>query len=114
MVSNAEGATSAANTRHTTEAKPRQYSGQGDTVQNLILFVGGMATILISFLLFASYPDSPWLFFVGILVYGLALLVPVAILPSRTAKHAAGGKDIAMHLPSGAHEMPAGRRSIEH
>lgn len=86
-------------------AKPRDYSGQGHMLQNWILFGGGMITIVVSFWMFASYPNSPWLFFIGIMAYGVALAVPTVIFPTRTAKHAPGGKQIAMHLPAGPHEM---------
>ena len=87
------------------QAKPRDYSGQGAMLQNWILFGGGMITILASFWMFASYPNSPWLFFLGIIAYGVALAVPTVIFPTRTAKRAPGGTQLTMHLPSGPEEM---------
>lgn len=93
----------AENARHDS-ANYRQYSGQGETAKNLVLLIGGMITILASFWLFASYPNSVWLFLLGILVYGVALAVPTLIIPGSTAKHAAGGTDITMDLPASESE----------
>lgn len=85
--------------------KSRTFSGEGETVKNLILFGGGMITIVASFWLFASYPNSFWLFLLGILAYGVALFVPTTLISGSTAKHSAGGTDVTLDLPRGPHEM---------
>ncbi|GAA4697031.1 MULTISPECIES: hypothetical protein [Kocuria] len=85
--------------------KSRRFSGEGETVKNLIMLIGGMITIVASFWLFASYPNSFWLFLLGILAYGLALFVPTALISGSTAKHSAGGTDVTLDLPRGPHEM---------
>ncbi len=82
-----------------------QYSGQDDVVKNAILFGGGFITILVSLYLFASYPDSWLLFLLGILAYGLALMVPTTILNGSTAKHSTGGKEVTLDLPRDSSEM---------
>ena len=85
--------------------KSRTYSGEGETIKNLILFGGGMITIVASFLLFSSYPNSFWLFLLGIIAYGVALFVPTALISGSTAKHSAGGTDVTLDLPRVPHEM---------
>ena len=95
-------------TRTTTERHGRrapQYSGEGEIVKNAILFGGGMVTILVSLWLFSTYPDSWWLFMVGILAYGLALMVPTLFLSGATAKHSTGGTEVTLDLPRNASEM---------
>ena len=79
-------------TRTTTERHGRrapQYSGEGEIVKNAILFGGGMVTILVSLWLFSTYPDSWWLFMVGILPSGLPT----------------GGTEVTLDLPRNASEM---------
>lgn len=107
MERRADASTSDRNTtsRDGRPVKPRDYSGQGHMLQNWVLFGGGMITIVASFWMFASYPNSSWLFFLGILAYGVALAVPTVIFPTRTAKRSTSGKDLTMHLPSGPEEM---------
>ena len=85
--------------------KPRTFSGEGDTIKNLILFLGGMITIVASLWMFASYPNSWWIFLLGIVVYGLALLVPTTLINGATAKHSTGGTELTLDLPAGPHEM---------
>lgn len=95
-------------TRTTTERHGRrapQYSGEGEIVKNAVLFGGGMVTILVSLWLFSTYPDSWWLFMVGILAYGLALMVPTLFLSGATAKHSTGGTEVTLDLPRNASEM---------
>ncbi|WP_431695725.1 hypothetical protein [Kocuria rhizophila] len=95
-------------TRTPTERHGRrapQYSGEGEIVKNAILFGGGMVTILVSLWLFSTYPDSWWLFMVGILAYGLALMVPTLFLSGATAKHSTGGTEVTLDLPRNASEM---------
>ena len=82
-----------------------QYSGEGDVVKNAILFGGGVITILVSLYLFSTYPSSPWLFFVGILAYGLALMVPTLFLNGSTASHSTGGTETTLDLPRNASQM---------
>ncbi|WP_144793769.1 hypothetical protein [Kocuria palustris] len=77
--------------------KVRRHSGEGSAVTSLILLVGAMATILVSFYLFAHHDN--WLFLLGIVVYGIALLVPTAIMSSRTSGHSTGGLDTVMDGP---------------
>ena len=85
--------------------KSRTFSGEGETLKNVILFGGGIITIVASFWLFASYPNSPWLFLLGILAYGVALFVPTTLISGSTAKHSVGGTDTTLDLPRGPHEM---------
>lgn len=85
--------------------KPRTYSGEGEMVKNLILFIGGMITIIGSLWLFASYPDSFWLFLLGILAYGLALFVPTTLISGSTAKRSPGGSEVTLDLPRGPQDM---------
>lgn len=97
-------------TRRSTErgshaVKPRTFSGEGETLKSLFLLLGGMITIVASFWMFASYPDSWWIFLLGILAYGVALFVPTTITSGATAKHSTGGKEITLDLPAGPHEM---------
>ena len=82
-----------------------QYSGQDDVVKNAILFGGGMVTIVVSLWLFSTYPENWWLFFLGILAYGLALMVPTLFLNGATAKHSTGGTEVTLDLPRNASEM---------
>ena len=82
-----------------------QYSGEGDVVKNAVLFGGGLITILVSLWLFSSYPDSWLLFLLGILAYGLALMVPTLFLNGSTASHSSGGKQTTLDLPRNASEM---------
>ncbi|WP_016998329.1 hypothetical protein [Kocuria atrinae] len=85
--------------------KPRTFSGEGETLKSLFLLLGGMITIVASFWMFASYPDSWWIFLLGILAYGLALFVPTTITSGATAKHSTGGTELTLDLPAGPHEM---------
>lgn len=82
-----------------------QYSGEGEIVKNAILFGGGMVTIVVSLWLFSTYPENWWLFFLGILAYGLALMVPTLFLNGATAKHSTGGTEVTLDLPRNASEM---------
>ncbi|MFI7744820.1 hypothetical protein [Kocuria rhizosphaericola] len=77
----------------------RSHSGQGRTVNNLVFLAICMAIMIGSFIAFASYPDSPLVWIVGLLLYTLALLVPVGILQTSTAKKAEGGRTLAMDVP---------------
>ena len=85
--------------------KSRRFSGEGETVKNLIMLIGGMITIVASLWMFASYPNSWWIFLLGILAYGLALFVPTTITSGATAKHSTGGTELTLDLPAGPHEM---------
>lgn len=80
--------------------KVRRHSGEGTAVVSLILLIGAMATVLVSFYLFA-YHDN-WLFLLGIGVYGLALLVPTAIISSKTVSRPIGGHETALDIPATA------------
>ncbi|MEX5307014.1 hypothetical protein RF644_14810 [Kocuria sp. CPCC 205258] len=80
-------------------ATVRSHSGQGRTVNNLIFLVLCMAIMIGSFVAFASYPNSPLIWFIGLGLYALALLIPVGILQNSTAKKAEGGRTILMHVP---------------
>lgn len=75
------------------------YSGQGRTVNSLIFLALCMAIMVGSFWAFASYPNSPLVWIVGLLLYTLALLIPVGLLSNSTAKHAVGGRSILMDVP---------------
>lgn len=96
-------ATRTATERHGRRAP--QYSGEGEIVKNAVLFGGGMVTILVSLWLFSTYPENWWLFFLGILAYGLALMVPTLFLNGATAKHSTGGTEVTLDLPRNASEM---------
>ncbi|MCD1144978.1 hypothetical protein LQU92_06940 [Kocuria sp. LUK] len=80
-------------------ATVRSYSGQGRTVNNLIFLVLAMAVMIGSFWAFASYPNSPTVWIIGLLLYALALLIPVSLMSSSTAKRAEGGRTLAMDVP---------------
>ncbi|MEX5237790.1 hypothetical protein [Kocuria arenosa] len=80
-------------------ATVRSHSGQGRTVNNLVFLAVCMAIMIGSFLAFASYPNSPLIWFIGLGLYALALLVPVSILQNSTAKKAEGGRTLAMDVP---------------
>ncbi|MDV5999617.1 hypothetical protein IUU84_08535 [Kocuria rhizophila] len=95
--------TRAANEHH--GRRRPQYSGEGEIVKNAILFGGGMVTIVVSLWLFSTYPENWWLFFLGILAYGLALMVPTLFLNGATAKHSTGGTEVTLDLPRNASEM---------
>ncbi|GEO94635.1 hypothetical protein [Kocuria turfanensis] len=78
----------------------RSHSGQGRTVNNLLFLAACLAIMVGSFWAFASYPNSPLLWIVGLVLYSLALLIPVSILQSSTAKKIRGGRTLAMAVPS--------------
>ncbi|MFE7629058.1 hypothetical protein [Kocuria sp. NPDC057446] len=80
-------------------ADVRSHSGQGHTVNNLLLLALCMAIMIGSFVAFASYPNSPLVWIVGLGLYALALLIPVGILQNSTSKKAEGGRTILMHVP---------------
>ena len=80
-------------------ATVRSHSGQGRTVNNLIFLALCMAIMIGSFIAFASYPNSPLIWFIGLGLYALALLIPVSLLQNSTAKKAEGGRTILMHVP---------------
>ena len=75
------------------------YSGQGRTVTNLLLLLLCMGVMVGSFWAFASYPDSILIWMVGLVLYAVALLIPVGILSTSTAKKAEGGRTVLMDVP---------------
>lgn len=77
----------------------RSYSGQGHLVSNLVFFVLCMVIMIGSFVAFASYPNSPLVWVIGLVLYALSLLIPVGLLQNSTAKKAEGGRTILMHVP---------------
>ena len=102
MANRAQSSTSAsadASTGRSGGATVRSHSGQGSTVNNFVFLVLCMAIMIGSFIAFASYPNSPLIWFVGLGLYALALLIPVGILQNSTAKKAEGGRTILMHVP---------------
>ena len=96
-------------------ATVRSHSGQGRTVNNLIFLVLCMAIMIGSFIAFASYPNSPLIWFIGLGLYALALLIPVTILQNSTAKKSVGGRAVAMDVPSSTEvpRMGRGRTAAE-
>lgn len=78
----------------------RSHSGQGRTVNNLVFLAACLAIMVGSFWAFASYPNSPLLWIIGLVLYSLALLIPVSILQSSTAKKVRGGRTLAMDVPT--------------
>ena len=102
MANRAQSSTSAsadASTGRSGGATVRSHSGQGRTVNNLVFLALCMAIMIGSFIAFASYPNSPLIWFVGLGLYALALLIPVSLLQNSTAKKAEGGRTILMHVP---------------
>ena len=102
MANRAQSSTSAsadASTGRSGGATVRSHSGQGRTVNNLVFLALCMAIMIGSFIAFASYPNSPLIWFIGLGLYALALLIPVSILKTSTAKKAEGGRTILMHVP---------------
>ncbi len=77
----------------------RSYSGQGRTVNNLLFLAACLLIMLGSFWAFASYPDSPVVWIVGLGLYTLALLIPVGLLSNSTTKHTVGGRAVQMDVP---------------
>lgn len=76
----------------------RRHSGEGLFISNIVLWLIPIAAILVSFWLF-TLPDS-WWFAVGILAYGLALLLPTLLLTSKTASHSTGGRELTIDVPA--------------
>ncbi len=118
MANRAQSSTSAsadASTGRSGGATVRSHSGQGRTVNNLVFLAVCMAIMIGSFLAFASYPNSPLIWFLGLGLYALALLVPVSILHNSTAKKSVGGRAVAMDVPSSTEvpRMGKGRTAAE-
>ena len=90
-------------------ADVRSHSGQGRTVNNLVFLAVCMAIMIGSFIAFASYPNSPLIWIVGLGLYALALLIPVGILQNSTAKKAFGGRTVLMDVPSTTEVPEMGR-----
>ena len=102
MANRAPSSTSAsadASTGRRSGADVRSHSGQGRTVNNLVFLALCMAIMIGSFIAFASYPNSPLIWFIGLGLYALALLIPVSILHNSTTKKAEGGRTLAMDVP---------------
>ncbi len=102
MANRAQSSTSTsadASTGRSGGATVRSHSGQGRTVNNLVFLVVCMAIMIGSFIAFASYPNSPLIWFIGLGLYTLALLIPVTILHNSTTKKAEGGRTLAMDVP---------------
>ena len=102
MANRAQSSTSAsadASTGRSGGATVRSHSGQGRTVNNFVFLALCMAIMIGSFIAFASYPNSPLIWIVGLGLYALALLIPVSLLQNSTAKKAEGGHTILMHVP---------------
>ncbi|GEO94634.1 hypothetical protein [Kocuria turfanensis] len=100
MANRAHSSTSVSADASTGGASVRSHSGQGRTVNNLLFLAACLAIMVGSFWAFASYPNSPLLWIVGLLLYSLALLIPVSVLQSSTAKKIRGGRTLAMDVPS--------------
>ena len=109
MANRAQSSTSAsadASTGRSGGATVRSHSGQGRTVNNFVFLALCMAIMIGSFIAFASYPNSPLIWILGLGLYALALLIPVGILQNSTAKKAFGGRTVLMDVPSST-EVPA-------
>ena len=118
MANRAQSSTSTsadASTGRSGGATVRSHSGQGRTVNNLVFLALCMAIMIGSFIAFASYPNSPLIWFIGLGLYALALLIPVSILSNSTAKKALGGRTLVMDVPSSTEvpDMGAERTAAE-
>ena len=118
MANRAQSSTSTsadASTGRSGGASVRSHSGQGRTINNLVFLAVCMAIMIGSFIAFASYPNSPLIWFIGLGLYALALLVPVTILQNSTAKKSVGGRAVAMDVPSSTEvpRMGRGRTAAE-
>lgn len=80
--------------------KVRRHSGEGTGVTSGILVLFSLAVIALSFYLFVHF-DS-WLFFAGIVVYGLSLGIPTIFMSGKTASHSTGGLDTTLDMPPAA------------
>ncbi|VEI50343.1 hypothetical protein [Kocuria rosea] len=112
MANRAQSSTSAsadASTGRSGGATVRSHSGQGRTINNLVFLALCMAIMIGSFIAFASYPNSPLIWIVGLGLYALALLIPVGILQNSTAKKAFGGRTVLMDVPSTTEVPEMGR-----
>ena len=112
MANRAQSSTSAsadASTGRSGGATVRSHSGQGRLVNNLLFFAACMIIMVGSFWAFASYPNSPLIWFLGLGLYALALLIPVGILQNSTAKKAFGGRTVLMDVPSTTEVPEMGR-----
>lgn len=92
--------TSGGTSDRTSGTTVRSHSGQGRTVTNLAALLVCVVVMVGSFWAFASYPDSPTLWIAGLLLYSLALLIPVSILRSSTATKVRGGRTVVMDVPT--------------
>ena len=100
MARRAQSSTSvSAGTVTSEDGQVLSYSGQGRTVNSLIFLALCMAIMVGSFWAFASYPDSPLVWIVGLGLYTLALLIPVGLLSNSTTKHTVGGRAVQMDVP---------------
>ncbi|MGQ1837337.1 hypothetical protein ACT4S2_02650 [Kocuria turfanensis] len=99
MANRAASSTSTSSDASTGRPTVRSHSGQGRLVNNLLFFAACMIIMVGSFWAFASYPNSPLIWFLGLGLYALALLIPVGILQNSTAKKAFGGRTILMDVP---------------
>ena len=112
MANRAQSSTSAsadASTGRSGGATVRSHSGQGRTVNNFVFLALCMAIMIGSFIAFASYPNSPLIWILGLGLYALALLIPVGILQNSTAKKAFGGRTVLMDVPSTTEVPEMGR-----
>lgn len=80
--------------------KVRRHSGEGSGAVSGILVLLSLGVIALSFYLFVHFDN--WLFFAGIVVYGLSLGIPTIFMSGKTASHSTGGLDTTLDGPPAA------------
>lgn len=73
------------------------YSGSGQLGSSIIIFVICMALFLGGLYVLGTYPESgPWIFCSSIIFFGLAYLIPMSLISSKTNNNIKGGSEQGM------------------